>query len=86
MLFRSGIRYPITLIATDVVVGGEEDKHISWGFGDKGFEVLPGQPFGRFAHLRVMQIIDEPERKGVMLQMGDSAPYFVAVGDTVYVL
>lgn len=81
-----GVRYPITLLATDVVVEGEEGKQISWGFGEKGFEVLPGQPFGRFQHLRVMQIVDEPERKGVMLQMGDSAPYFVKLGDTVYVL
>jgi hypothetical protein len=81
-----GVRYPITLMAINVAKEGDPGKYVSWGWEEEGFEVLPGQPFGRFKHLRVMQVIDTAEKQGVMLQMGDGSPYFVAVGETVYVL
>jgi hypothetical protein len=81
-----GVRYPITLMALNVVKEGDPGKYVSWGWEKEGFEVLPGQPFGRFKHLRVMQVVETAEKQGVMLQMGDGSPYFVAVGETVYVL
>ncbi|HWG95094.1 MAG TPA: hypothetical protein VNU66_12815 [Mycobacteriales bacterium] len=81
-----GVRYPITLMAINVTKEDDPGKYVSWGWEKEGFEVLPGQPFGRFKHLRVMQVIDSAEKQGVMLQMGDGSPYFVAVGETVYVL
>jgi len=80
------MRYPITLLATDTVGPDGGGPLVSWGFAGKAFEVQPGETFGRFDHLRVMQIIKDETREGVFLQLGDGTPFFVALDETVYVL
>jgi hypothetical protein len=80
-----GLRYPVTLESISAEVDGVTGL-IQWGFDGNFLHVQPGVNWGRFTHLRVMQVVETEERTGVMLQWGDGAPYFVALGETVYVL
>jgi hypothetical protein len=80
-----GLRYPVTLMSLDAEVDGVTGL-IQWGYDGNFLHVQPGVNWGRFTHLRVMQVVQTEEREGVMLQWGDGSPYFVALGETVYVL
>jgi hypothetical protein len=77
-----GMRYPVTLQSIGAEAPGGGGPAVIWGYGEESFQVVVGKSFGRFQHLRVMQIMPD----GVMLQIGDSAPFAVKVGQEIYVL
>lgn len=81
-----GMRYPVTLQSIDVTAPGDGAMAVQFGYSEEDFQVLLGKSFGRFQHLRVVQIVREGEQSGVMLQIGDGSPFYVAVNETVYVL
>jgi hypothetical protein len=81
-----GMRFPVTLLSIDAKTPGEGAPAVQFGHAEEDFQVLLGKSFGRFQHLRVVGIVREDARSGVLLQIGDGSPFYVAVNETVYVL
>lgn len=83
-----GMRYPVALQSAGHKTADGTSEAVRWGYGADSFEVIPGQAFGRFQHLRVVSILpaEGGVSPGVMLQIGDGSPFLVKVDETVYVL
>lgn len=65
-----------------------EARFVTWSWEDKDVTVLPGQRFGKYGELVVLAFTQSAEGAvdGVILQVGDDAPFDAKLGQTYDVL